>query len=172
MAGPAKSAECLDVNEQLLGNMVEEAVAYCAGKTATGSDRAVAGLQAGDPAVAGYFAHSLAVQAGRLLGSADPTVTAVYRFRFSADERGILPISLILRVERETEALWSLAEGIGTGLAHACRARLGSALTGTMSDLLDVHVVTEEQAARRVGIGAAIGSLWDPAVSVWERGNE
>ncbi len=155
--------------------MVENALRYCEGKAnRRGRDQIVAGLQLEDPTVHDYFRYSLARQIGEYLAGLDETVEGVYTHSFGdAEEEGedrscsvCAPINLILRVQRRTAALSSIAACLDQALLQEYRG-LVKVGTERMSAVLDVQVADARDVAEGVGYGAILRSIHTRPTQVW-----
>jgi hypothetical protein len=166
-------------NNAVVGQMVNDAVTFCAEKAGLKSvDQAIQALHSGDCCVCEYLQYALAQKIAEYLGSVDDTVQAVYTFE---PEQAIgvgeivtnHPIlsprfNLIARVSRKSAALSSVVASINSALAKECQ-QLGCPKANAMCYELDVEVVDEDEVQKRIGYGALISSLYVRPIEIWQR---
>ncbi|NLX90292.1 MAG: hypothetical protein GXZ07_01655 [Firmicutes bacterium] len=149
-------------------NMLEDSLRYSEEKL--GEINALELLKKNDTEALGYFRYSLAMQAGNFLGENSEHVLEVFVCPEEADEEitATLPLTLVVRVEKHTAALASIAEALQNVLLEEYR-KLLSPLADNLALFLKVYFVDEDDFLRRKGLAAAVGSLYAPALRVWRR---
>jgi len=148
---------------------------YCAQKMGLADAQAAVELvQQGDRTACSYCHYSIATQVAENMGSLDKNVKAVYLFDCDATSDDvclgsvstIIPLHLIARVDRKTDALTSLIESMNRALAEDVAAVLGTSPT---AHVLHVETVDDQDVASRRGYGAILTSLHHRPMKVWER---
>lgn len=155
--------------------VIHRAIEFCAEKLRIDDFGKVEQLLHQHDAVACRFCrYSIAKQIGHSLGALDENVNSVYILDFDAtpqdvcfaDTEGWTLIHLIVRVERKTNALNSLAEALDRALLEDY-AKLFA--LEKLEHLLDIQVVDETDVEQRIGYGAMISSLYQKPIQLWER---
>ncbi len=116
----------------------------------------------------GYLAYGCAADLAAALAKIDDNVTEAYILGLAGEEDGVrgFPLVMVLSVTRRTAALDSILERIVSELPGQLAAATG---LDAMRVLMDVQVVEDSDVSARRGLGAAIHSLWAPALKVWSR---
>jgi len=177
------------LDQALAGEMVREAVAFCAEKAFAGdSQQARQALQQGRCDVCGYVSSSLVRQVGEYLGQMDKTVKAVYQFEPEPTSarpqvvpsnqdwgtKGIKSsgirtgINLVAWVDRKSAALNALGETVEAVLAESRRG-LGCKNATPACYTLEVEMVDDKDVLERRGYGVVVNSMYMRSVPVWTR---
>ncbi len=131
-------------------------------------------LRRGDPATWSLYEYALAQRVGEYLETCDDYVKAVYIYGNDGkpedgqwEETGLAPlIHLIVWAQPKTAALRALIDILNRALAR----RLGR-IVGTFSvtQLLDVQVVDDQDVSRRAGYASLLTSSQYRPAQVWKR---
>jgi hypothetical protein len=145
--------------------ILTQAMEYCAQKMRLDNLQVVIDrFRAGDGQVYGYCHYSIAKQVTESLGALDENIKAAYVYDYDATpedvifgEAGrVLPIHLLVWVERKTAALKAVVETLDRALAQRYAEMIG----GHQSTyLLDVQIVDDADVEMRIGYGALLSSL-------------
>lgn len=164
------TGQVLQPDAELVRSMFAEACAYCAGKMQLPEQEVIQRLRSGCLDTHGYFRYSLAQQLAAYLGSMDDTIKAVYLFGSSLLDylQPSSNINVLLHVTQDSAALSSLVNWFDAQCLQQYRTLLGSCAE-RMASLLDVHVVTDADVSKKLGYGSLVGSLYNPALRIWER---
>ncbi len=130
----------------------------------------------GVPAFVDAFNHALASGISKILAENDKFLQAVYTYDPSMNpdsESGIdLPASpfvhLLVQASKRSTALTALIDSIDDALTNKLRELPFGAFAQCKS-MLDVNVITEEDARRGTGYAVLLSSVFAPPIKVWER---
>lgn len=163
------------IDATAIGDMVDNALAFCAQKTRLPSGEALEAIRNGDCSVCGYFRYGLSKEIGAYLGNIDDSVQAVFTYEpeYSTGlgnldgviDRGI---NLIVSVDRASAALSSLIASLEDGFKDAREQLVCSKANGSCH-ALDVKVADEQEVVSRRGYGALISSIHVSPLEVWAR---
>ena len=78
----------------------------------------------------------------------------------------IIPLHLLVWVERKTDALTALVESLDRAMAQSLANTLG---TSPDAYVLDVQVVDDSDIKNRTAYGALLSSLFQRPIKVWDR---
>jgi hypothetical protein len=167
----------MSFDNSIVANMIEEALAFCAAKTRTGTkENALDCVLQGDCSACEYVRYGLAKGIAQYLGSIDDTVKALYiyepEYATNDDTVGLsLGIHLLAWVERKSAALNSMVAGLDAALMEERKRLLCPEATAECFSL-DVKVADDDEVRRRRGYGALVNSIFVRPTKVWERSNE
>jgi len=167
----------MSFDRNMVVNMIEEALVFCAAKTGTGTkEKALDAVLQGDCSVCGYVRYGLAKGIAQYLGSIDDTIKAVYVYEpeYATDDeiaRVSFGINLLAWVERKSAALNSIIAGLDAALMEERKRLLCPDATAECFSL-DVNVADDDEVRRRRGYGALVNSIFVRPTKVWERSNE
>ena len=169
----------LRFDSAIVTTMMEEAIEFCAEKAGLkGKEQAVEALRHGDCSVCEYLRYALAKGVAGYLGSVDDTIQAIYTYEPEYATIVDEPIpgrpnlspgfNLIARVSRKSAALSSVVASVRSALVGEYK-RLGCPKANALCSELDVKVVDDDEAQRRIGYGALISSLYVRPIEIWRR---
>lgn len=165
----------ITIDATAIGNMVDNALAFCVQRTRLPSGEALEAIRNGDCSVCGYFRYGLSKEIGAYVGNIDDSVQAVYTYEpeYSTGLHnldGVLDrgINLIVSVDRTSAALSSLIASLDDGFKDAREQLVCSKANGSCY-ALDVKVADEEEVASRRGYGALVSSIHVSPLKVWAR---
>ncbi len=157
--------------DDVAGAAVQKALEFAARKTGCSRRSAVvSNLTTRDEWALGYLAYGLARNVASSLAELDDNVREAYVLGLEGDGCGStsFPVVLVLSVTRQTAALESIVAGVLKALPRALAER--AALSSELSvGFVDIQVIETEDIGKKRGLGAAIRSLWAPALKVWSR---
>jgi hypothetical protein len=78
----------------------------------------------------------------------------------------IIPLHLLVWVERKTDALSALVESLDRAMAQSLANMVG---TSVDAHVLDVQVVDDGDVKNRTAYGALLSSLFQQPIKVWDR---
>ena len=185
-ASPSKTVEKTDVGltgpqlrvpdaESTAELVLTQALEFCAQKLGlAGRSAAIERLREEDGSACGYCRYSIAKQVAESLGSLDDNVKSAYIADYDATPQDVcyasaaslLPIHLIVWVERKTSALDVLIEGLDRALSRRFAEMIGPE---NLAHLMDVQVVDDGEVEGRRGYGALLTSMHNRPIKVWER---
>ncbi len=151
------------------------ALDYCAQKLNLPNPQAsLERVRQGDRQALEYCHYRLAQQVAEALGALDENVRSVsiYEFEATADDRAfgekpeVLPIHLLVWVDRKTSALSSLVAGLDRALVKDYTELIGRRRLG---HVLDVQVVDNSDVESRRGVAALLYSVYNRPIQIWER---
>ncbi len=158
------------------GDVLAEAMAFCAHKIGVEGPEAVADLlRRDDRDACGYCLYGIAKYVASSLGAMDDQVKAVYVFDHDATPedlcfgtlgRGAPLVHLIVWTVRKTAASRALLAALDRALAQAYADLLERP---PLESMLDVQVVDDADVENRRGHGALLHALHQRPVQVWER---
>ncbi len=158
--------------EDTVNRAVNGAVEFTAQKLrCADAGRAVERLCEGDEWALGYFAYACARNLAAEVAALDRNIGEAYALGLGGDdaEPVSLPVVLVLVAARRTAALESVLGRVAAALP-ACLAK-GAGIPGEKAaGFMDVQVIEEEDINAKKGLGAAVRSVWAPALRVWRRG--
>ena len=169
----------LRFDSAIVTTMMEEAIEFCAEKAGLkGKEQAVEALRHGDCSVCEYLRYALAKGVAEYLSSVDDTIQAIYTYEPEYATIVDEPIpgrpnlspgfNLIARVSRKSAALSSVVASVRSALVGEYK-RLGCPKANALCSELDVKVVDDDEAQRRIGYGALISSLYVRPIEIWRR---
>ncbi|MGE5541490.1 MAG: hypothetical protein ACM3WT_00445, partial [Bacillota bacterium] len=170
MAIPLENVVPVSVEEDVRV-AVREALEFAARKTGRSRGEAVlASLAADDEWALGYLAYGLACNLASSLGNLDGNIREAYVLGLQGDDCGStsFPVVLVLNTTCRTAALESIVARVSGALPRALAAEAGLR-PELAAGFMDIQVVEAEDVAMKRGLGAAIHSLWAPALKVWSR---
>jgi hypothetical protein len=155
--------------------ILSQAMEYCAHKMGLKSTQAaIDHVKQGDTMACSYCHYSAAQQVADALGMLDNNVQAAYLFEYDAtpedvclgEAAGIIPLHLLVWVNRKTDALSALVESLDRAMAQSLAGMLGTSLDAYV---LDVQVVDDSDVKNRTAYGALLSSLFQRPIKVWDR---
>ncbi len=155
--------------------ILSQAMEYCAQKMGLeNTQAAIEQVKQGDTMACGYCHYSAAQQVADALGMLDSNVQAAYMFEYDAtpedvcmgEAARIIPLHLLVWVERKTDALSALVESLDRAMAQSLASMLG---TSADAHVLDVQVVDDSDVKNRTAYGALLSSLFQRPIKVWDR---
>ena len=155
--------------------ILSQAMEYCAQKMGLrDTQAAIEQVKQGDTMACSYCHYSAAQQVADTLGMLDSNVQAAYMFEYDAtpedislgEAARIIPLHLLVWVQRKTEALGALVESLDRSMAHSLANMLG---TSPDAYVLDVQVVDDSDIKNRAAYGALLSSLFERPIKVWYR---
>lgn len=170
MALPLESIVPTDV-EGMIRTCVKDAVAYAARKSEAGNVSAVrTKLASGDEWAFSYFAYACATNIASSLAQLDDNILEAFVLGLEGDDTNApcFPVTLVLRVACHTAALECIVSHVERELPKHLE-HLGGMTEDASTAFLEIRVVEDEDLAKRRGLGAAVTSIWAPALRVWER---
>jgi len=156
-------------------DVLNKALEFCADKMGLESPQtAIARLQKAEQKACTYCHYSIAEQVGAALGALDEHIKAVYMFEDDAtpedmcfsETPGVPLLHLLVWTERKTEAQKSLVAMLDRALAQSYGQLIGPR---QLQHLLDVQVIDDADAEKRVGYGALLHSIHYRPLKIWER---
>jgi hypothetical protein len=166
-------------DNEVVSNMVEEALAFCAEKAGLqGSKAARDALRTGDCCACEYLRYGLAQSVAEYLASVDETVNAVYSYEPEQATRVDEPVpdrpnlspglSLIAKVSRKNAGMSATLASLREALAKEHK-RLGCPSANATCSQIELWAVDEAEVENRVGYGALLNSLHVRPIKVWPR---
>jgi len=155
--------------------ILSQAMGYCAQKMGLDSGQAaIERVKQGDAMACGYCHYSAAQQVADALGMLDNNVQAAYMFEYDAtpedacmgEAARIIPLHLLVWVERKTDALSALVESLDRAMAESLASMVG---TSVDAHVLDVQLVDDGDVKNRTAYGALLSSLFQRPLKVWDR---
>jgi len=155
--------------------ILSQAMEYCSQKMGLkNSQAAMEHVKQGDTMACSYCHYSAAQQVADALGMLDNNVQAAYMFEYDAtpedvcmgEAAKIIPLHLLVWVERKTDALTALVESLDRAMAHSLANMLG---TSPDAYVLDVQIVDDSDVKNRTAYGALLSSLFQRPIKVWDR---
>ncbi|MDD5704102.1 MAG: hypothetical protein PHU23_18880 [Dehalococcoidales bacterium] len=154
--------------------VITEALKTSAVKMGFNSTKAlIACLKEGNCTAFNYYHYNIAKELGRVLGSWDKNIRAVYTHVFDGatpeeacneSESPFCPVYMIVWSERKTKALDALVELLDRSIAQYQREILGIV---NLERVLDVQLVDDDDVKNRTGYAALIKSIYQPPIAVW-----
>jgi hypothetical protein len=131
-------------------------------------------VRQGDRRALEYCHYRLAQQVAEALGALDENVQSVSVYEFEAtpedgafgERPEVLPIHLLVRVDRKTSALHSLVAALDRALVKDYAELVGPRRLG---HVLDVQVIDDGDVDSRRGVAALLSSLYNRPLQIWER---
>ncbi|NPV69216.1 MAG: hypothetical protein HPY55_01045 [Firmicutes bacterium] len=170
MAIPLENVVSINV-EGIVEAAVRQGLQFAVEKAGcAGVDALLSRLAAHDEWALGYFAYSCAHNLADSVAALDGNISEAYVLGLEGNDCGSasFPVVLIVSVACRTAALESIVSRINGALP-----RMLVEVTGLGPDLsagfMDVQVIEDEDVSMRRGLGAAVHSLWAPALRVWVR---
>ncbi len=161
------------VDKRIAAKLIDEALHFAAdkvGQLKTEDPQAVLT----DPVAQGYFKYGLAKGVGEFLGQTDATVKEVHTVEteYGCNPDQVLEdveplrscLMLVIRVDRKTAALFSLISSLDQALVEKLRDLPG---LGSISSILDAHLVDAQEVSERRGYGVLLTSLYAHRLQVW-----
>jgi hypothetical protein len=167
LAPPSEANASTNV-EAIAKTAVNESLLYAAAKCESGDvDALRAKLADADDWALSYLAYACASNIAQAIALLDENVLEAFVLGVEGDDvcTTCFPVTLVLRVTRHTAALESLV----SNLEDEIRSYLEQDAALSVGVLLEIRVVEDEDVRARRGLGAAIRSMWTPALKVWER---
>lgn len=167
----------MSFDNSIVAKMIEEALAFSAAKTRTGTkEKALDRVLQSDCSACQYVRYGLAKAIAQYLGSIDDAIKAVYVYEpeYATDDDTIglsFGINLLAWVQRKSAALNSIVASLDTVLMEERKRLLCPEATAECFSL-DVKVVDDDEVHRRRGYGALVNSIFVRPTKVWERSNE
>lgn len=167
----------ISFDNSIVANMIEEALAFCAAKTGTGTkEKALDRVLQGDCSACEYVRYGLAKSLAQYLGSIDETIKAVYvyepEYATGDDVVGLsFGINLLAWVQRKSAALNSIVASLDTALMEKRKHLLCPDATAECFSL-DVKLADDDEVRQKRGYGALVNSFFVRPTKVWERSNE
>jgi len=155
--------------------ILSQAMDYCAQKMGLeNTNAAIEHVKQGDTMACSYCHYSAAQQVADALGMLDDNVQAAYMFEYDATPEDvcmgealrIIPLHLLVWVERKTDALSALIDSLDRAMAMKLATMLG---TSPDAYVLDVQVVDDSDVKNRTAYGALLSSLFQRPIKVWDR---
>ena len=158
-------------------SVVTKALKTSANKMGLGDVKAlIARMKEADSVAFNYYNYNIAKELGKVLGSWDKNIRAVY----AHDYEGATPeetcfenaspfslVHMIIWAERKTKALDALVETIDRALVQHHRHMLGR---NRLEHVLDAQVIDDEEVRSRTGYAALLKSIYQPPIQVWRSG--
>lgn len=150
------------------------AVAFMAEKMHLNRTMATIALKQNDRSAFGYFRYGLACQVAEHIAIMDEQVRAVYMYDDEATpedevfgEAQPTPlVHLIIVVQRKTEALNAMLDGLDRALVHGFA---GLANVPHLANVLDTQVVLDKEVKGHIGYGALVTSLHHRPLAILQR---
>ena len=155
--------------------VLSQSMEYCAQKMGLkNAQAAIEHVKQGDTMACSYCHYSAAQQVADALGMLDNNVQAAYLFEYDATPEDvclgqaarIIPLHLLVWVDRKTDALSALVESLDRAMAQNLATMLGTSLD---AHVLDVQVVDDGDVKNRTAYGALLSSLFQRPIKVWGR---
>ncbi|MEW6242952.1 MAG: hypothetical protein AB1497_01515 [Bacillota bacterium] len=148
-------------------SMVNRAAEYAATKAELGvPNRTFTEIDSGNVEAYLYFRYALAKESVQVLIALNDTVKEAFLF-FENRCEAIpgTPLHLGVMVTRKTAALESLADSLAEAILVSAKARL-AALEG-LQHLVVIDLLDQSDVQSKVGVAAALGSLYEPPIRLW-----
>jgi hypothetical protein len=155
--------------------VLAEAMDYCARKMGLASaEVAIERLKRGDHSLCEYCHYSVAQHVAESLGALDQNIKSVYLVDSDDSPDSlcqgnvppVTPLHLLAWVERKSDGLQAVLQGLDRALAQALAEMIGRSPT---AHILDIQVIDDEDVEMRRGYGALLSSLYTRPLKVWER---
>jgi hypothetical protein len=147
--------------------MLAAAREYCRQKM---GNVATSELLTEDCAALAYFRYGLATEIASYLGETSELVKELFLYPDELDDGPsvTLPLTLIVRVARQTAALESICDSLQRDLLKEYQ-KIVCPAGDCLSVFANIALVDDDEFAKRTGLAVTIGSLYSPALLVWHR---
>ena len=129
-------------------------------------------IKKGDPTACSYYHYNIARELGRVLGSWDVNIRAVYALGYDdntsaeegAENFAFSLVHMIIWAERKTKALNAMIEAIDRAMVQVYRKLFEM---GELQRVVDIQVIDGEDVKNRTGYAALLKSIYQMPIQVW-----